>query len=409
MSRKKTCKGICALLAAAVFLTFCGGCAKEEEELLPWEWAASINKVEINQVTPWNAERELTPLADSELDTLISMLNALRASDFLENETESGAAPAFGMTINCDDGIITLTESIASDQGVDLHIGDKVWWVNSAALRDFIVFITDADSAGAENSGASAAEKLADGEFAPLQFISEMFDQSGAIRITLTAFGEEQASYLLSELWYAERYGMALDGFTWAPADSGDVPTGGAAEYELELRSEDGSYALRLFAGSNIVLINGTAAFAATQEGGKAADVAAAIRSEYDSTEISFEDVAFESEETDPEMLARLAVAAYGGKLLSASPGSVYEITGFELLDGGVLFDDPESGNMVGFWCKLAVKPVVYDGGWMIGNAEDGTGEYEGWLTTYREIRIDRDESGVWHITDMGTGGLSPD
>ena len=409
MSGKRTGRLICALLAAVVLLSLGSGCGKEEKEILPWEWAASVNKVSINEVTPWNASREFMPLAESELDTLISMLNTLGAGDFLENETEGESAPAFGMTIDCDDGIVILTESSASDQGVDLHIGDKVWWINSAKLRDFMVFITEADPAGLEDNGASAAEKLENGEFAPLQFISEMFDHNGVVQIMLTVKGEAQAPYLLSELWYVERYGMVLDSFAWAPADIGDVPGDGTAAYELELRSEDGSYSLRLFEGSNIVLVNGTMAFAATQAGGGAADVAAAIRSEYDDTEISYENVQFISEETEPESLAQTALEAYSALLLAVSPGSAYEVTDVAVLDSGVLFNDPENGNMVGFWCKLAVKPVVYDGGWMIGNAEDGTGEYEGWLTMYREMRIDRDESGVWHITDMGTGGLSPD
>ena len=66
-----------------------------------------------------------------------------------------------------------------------------------------------------------------------------------------------------------------------------------------------------------------------------------------------------------------------------------------------------EDGRAVVGGMTYGVKPVDYAGTdlWA-GNTRGGEGEYQGWLVMELQFCLQRQEDGLWHCVEMGTGGV---
>lgn len=124
------------IAALAVGCTFTG--ARDSEDT-PWAWAQGINTGRITSAVPWDNTGDFEKLTDTEIETLITLLNNLQQVDFTENTELVGGTPTYGLQIETTDGSFNINESIALAGALEIKYKNSQWWINNETLCDFIL------------------------------------------------------------------------------------------------------------------------------------------------------------------------------------------------------------------------------------------------------------------------------
>ena len=172
----KKCKLALLTVAGIVLALILAGCGKVIET--PWDWVQNLSKKDIDSAyffcnqdmsdkTADDAEDEdkddedkdeeaaddTIELSEKDLDKLFMILYRLGESDFSENTKNAGTTPSYGLMINMTDGnVYYINESIAPQGALEMKFGDKMWFVDSDELNEFIQsFLTETPNQDADD------------------------------------------------------------------------------------------------------------------------------------------------------------------------------------------------------------------------------------------------------------------
>lgn len=114
----------------SIFLTRC--------EYYPWAWAAQLSTDDIDHVEIWIGIADEKPehvLTETEIETLVNLLNKLNRFDFKHNSTLVGSTPEYGIRITCDN-----IQYGVSDAGnsLEMRYNGKMWWIKDRKLFDHV-------------------------------------------------------------------------------------------------------------------------------------------------------------------------------------------------------------------------------------------------------------------------------
>lgn|GEM_PF-6944129 len=92
------------------------------------------------------------------------------------------------------------------------------------------------------------------------------------------------------------------------------------------------------------------------------------------------------------------------------TPENINRITDFKVLEIEVTLTREGDDSIFAFSCTYAIKPVNFNivTWWAGGGGGVGTGDLEGWIIRWNEVRLEH-EDGFWRCTSMGTGGMRLD
>lgn len=137
-------------LAAAALAVLCvfglAGCFSNEVTI--WEWAQNLEQENIISVIPRSgvdsdAYIEFESLTDEETLELVALLNGLTKDNFTENKDLRGITPTFHLEINTASETYYINESGAPDGALEMKYHDKQWWIDNAALTEFVQSVTN--------------------------------------------------------------------------------------------------------------------------------------------------------------------------------------------------------------------------------------------------------------------------
>lgn len=125
------------------FLVFGGICLVglillSSSKMSVWTWARGANPRNIIHAEPWKQGEELAALSAEEIEELTALLNTLRLRDFTKNTRLTGGTPTYGIRFQTGTGSLYLNEAIASAGGLEIRYGGAQWWIDHAALQDFV-------------------------------------------------------------------------------------------------------------------------------------------------------------------------------------------------------------------------------------------------------------------------------
>ncbi len=261
------------------------------------------------------------------------------------------------------------------------------------------------------NNNSQENQKPEDPNSQVQQLLYALFDSGDQMLFTLDVAEHEPRIFETSNRWHAERYSVLLSHYSWELVQADAIPSN--PDYTLTIYSGDKSKFFRFYAASNAVLYlqDGIEQYYMTtvrREGG--GSIAKTIRAEYDGYEGPLDLTTVETSSDDFNKVARLFMQEYGRLQFGRSPGSTYAITDFKVLEVEVYFTEEGDSPKFCFTTTFAVKPVIFDDNspWWAGGTEEGSGELEGYIKVFQQMRLEREDN-IWRCTDAGTGGISLD
>jgi len=144
-------------IIAVLFMFACvlglSGCSGGETKV--WEWTQSLHQVDIISATPWSQEKinqgdEFAALNDTQTRELVTLLNGLTKDSFTHNKHLRGGTSTYGMQINIAGQTYHLNEANGPHGSLELSYNEKLWWIDSEDLSDFIREMAGKDTAGSE-------------------------------------------------------------------------------------------------------------------------------------------------------------------------------------------------------------------------------------------------------------------
>lgn len=261
----------------------------------------------------------------------------------------------------------------------------------------------DVSVAAAEATSAQNREKLE-------ALLKELMAAGEAPQLTLyLADGTQCGSFYISP-YKGDRFAALMASYAWTEVEEPTTQTEG---YWLTAVSGDGTKSMAFLQNDGCGLIEYTDGEASTwwlaSQGGDYpySSIAESIRWEYDGLECDYERIAFQIDGTAEDAAAYFVNTAYGNSLTSLSPGNRYGVSDYRVMDWEVL-DVSEDGKALVGWLHYAFLPDDPDSPaiWA-GNSGEGTGEYQGMTTSYREFLLELEDDGKWYCTSLGTGGMS--
>jgi len=245
--------------------------------------------------------------------------------------------------------------------------------------------------------------------FTPATAIYELFDAAGDMTVTLHLANEGACNaYTVTDRWYAERFEVLMMSYEWTEIEMpGTVPS----EYWLTAESSNGLNKMTFWSGDAgmIQYDNGstTTYWLATPLYESSDSIAYSIRRDYDNLDVDHSRIKFYLSGNAEKAASSFVHTAFGSHLLSLMPGNWYSITEYEVVDWDVR-EISEDGTAVVGWFEYAFIPEdMQSPGIWAGNTDNGTGEYEGMLTAYREFVLQKQDDGYWHCIGLGTGGYT--
>lgn len=264
---------------------------------------------------------------------------------------------------------------------------------------------------GAPGNNGQENQKPLDLDSQVQQFLHALFHSGNQMLFTLEVAEYDPRTYETSNSWFVERYSYLLNQYSWRLAQPDVIPSN--PDYTLTIYSGDQSAFFRFYAASNVVLysqdgIEHYYMVTARREGSWG--IATTIRAEYDGYEGSLDSVTLETGSRNYNEVATLFMDKYGSLQFARSVGSTYAITDFKVLEIEVYLTEEGDDTKFCFATYFAVKPVILDDNtpWWAGGTEEGSGELEGYIKVYLQVRLDR-EGNIWRYTKAGTGGISLD
>ncbi len=126
---------------------------------------------------------------------------------------------------------------------------------------------------------------------------------------------------------------------------------------------------------------------------------------EYDNLDVDVSRISFNVEGGAQEAAEYFVYSAYSDHMTSLAPGSIYGMSDYAVVQWQVR-EISETGDAVVGSFEYAFTPWDLNSpGIWAGNTAEGTGEFEGKLTCYREFVLQQQENGSWHCIGLGTGG----
>ena len=268
------------------------------------------------------------------------------------------------------------------------------------------------NDAAADTNHASetyaASETGVEPELTPADYVDRLF-ASGDILLTLNLSGDGvQRSYPAND-WYAGRFKVLLSGYSWTMLP---MPSTEPSDYWLTAVSANGAETMKFWSdsGAGMVQYSDTSAsffWSAAPAEEQNISIAEDIRMEYDNLDADSSRISFLTEGTAEEAADYFVHSAYGDHMTTLEPGSIYGISEYEVIDWAVREVNKTGDAVVGSFEYAFVPWDMNSPGIWAGNTGEGTGEYEGKLTCYREFVLQKQEDGSWHCIGLGTGGYS--
>lgn len=134
-------KKVIALILALIFVSGLAGCSEKKPTV--YDWAQGLNQEDITSATPWRQDEAFEPLNETETLELVSLLNKLTENSFTENKHLRGGTPVFGIEIVSASETFYLNESNGPNGALEMSYGEKLWWIDSVELYDFLQRVSD--------------------------------------------------------------------------------------------------------------------------------------------------------------------------------------------------------------------------------------------------------------------------
>ena len=134
-------KKVITLVLALIFVSGLAGCSEKKPTV--YDWVRGLNQEDITSATPWRQDEAFEPLNETETLELVSLLNKLTENSFTENKHLRGGTPTFGVEIVSASETFYLNESNGPNGALEMSYGEKLWWIDSVELYDFVQRVTD--------------------------------------------------------------------------------------------------------------------------------------------------------------------------------------------------------------------------------------------------------------------------
>ena len=121
------------------------GCSNNEVKI--WEWTQNLEQEDIISAIPRSGvdsdkRIEFEPLNDAETLELVTLLNGLTKDSFTENKDLRGITPTFHLEIKIASETYYINEAGAPDGALEMKYHEKQWWIDNAALTEFVKTVT---------------------------------------------------------------------------------------------------------------------------------------------------------------------------------------------------------------------------------------------------------------------------
>lgn len=245
-------------------------------------------------------------------------------------------------------------------------------------------------------------------DITPSDMVDSLF-ASGDITLTLHLANDGACNSYPANEWYSGRLKVLLDGYSWTRLE---MPLTEPSEFWLTAASADGTIKMTFWSNIGAGMVqysdgNASSFWSATPADDSQESIAKDIRMEYDNLDVDFSRIAFGMEGTAEDAADYFVHTAFGEHMASLEPGSIYGISEYEVVQWTVR-ETSESGDAVVGSLKYAFTPWDFNSpGIWAGNTAEGTDDYEGKLTCYREFVLQQQEDGFWHCIGLGTGGYT--
>ena len=146
-------KKMISLIFAITLALALVGCSDGKAKV--WEWTQGLDQADIISATPWSQEKinqgdEFAALNDTQTRELVALLNELTKDSFTHNKHLRGGTSTYGMQINIAGQTYHLNEANGPHGSLELSYNEKLWWIDSQELSDFIRQMAGKDTAGSE-------------------------------------------------------------------------------------------------------------------------------------------------------------------------------------------------------------------------------------------------------------------
>lgn len=134
-----TLVSVLLIAAVAVGCTLTGA---ENNEKAPWNWAQEISAADITSASVWSMSGSMQ-LSKSELEELVTILNALTRDDFVLNVEFRGSTPEYGLRIECGDVAYNINESTSGEGALEMSYDGEQWWIANNELTSSVLSSID--------------------------------------------------------------------------------------------------------------------------------------------------------------------------------------------------------------------------------------------------------------------------
>ena len=242
----------------------------------------------------------------------------------------------------------------------------------------------------------------------PTELVDKLF-ASGDAALTLH-FADSGAfnTYSIDE-WYLGRFQVLLRSFNWTELETTETVTG---DYWLTAVSADGTVSMTFCSdgGAGTVQYSeggSTTVWTATPPAGASISIAEEIRSEYYNLDVDCTRISFNLEGNAEEAADYFVHDAFPAHMANLAPENENGFSDYDVVEWNVREVSKDGEAVVGsFRCAFIPWDFESSDLWA-GNTVEGTGEYEGKLTFFREFVLQRQDDGCWHCVEIGTGGCA--
>lgn len=242
----------------------------------------------------------------------------------------------------------------------------------------------------------------------PTELVDKLF-ASGEPALTLH-FADSGAfnTYSIAE-WYLGRFQVLLRSFHWTELETTETVTG---DYWLTAVSADGTVSMTFCSdgGAGTVQYSeggSTTVWTATPPAGASISIAEEIRYEYYNLDVDCTRISFNLEGNAEEAADYFVHDAFPAHMANLAPENGYGFSDYDVVEWNVREVSKDGEAVVGsFRCAFIPWDFESSDLWA-GNTVEGTGEYEGKWTFFREFVLQRQDDGLWHCVEIGTGGCA--
>ena len=299
-----------------------------------------------------------------------------------------------------ENNILTMTESSGYDFVFRFSVEDGNLRYNADGSDQFMY----AQVADGDRFLPGEAEP----ELTPAGCVDRLF-ASGDVSLTLNLAGAGAQRFYPANDWYAGRLKVLLVGYSWTKLQ---MPSTEPSTYWLTAVSADGAERMTFWSDSDAGMVqysDGNASYfwSAVPAEEQNESIAKDVRMEYDNLDVDTARISFAVEGSAEDAADYFVHSAYGEHMATLAPGNMYGFSEYEVLQWEAREVSEAGDAVVGSFEYAFVPWDINSPGIWAGNTGEGTGEYEGKLTCYREFVLQQQEDGRWHCIGLGTGGYS--